>query len=192
MAHGHKFDVKKLDRLRDPDRLQSQNPEAIWSIVGGGQMRVVVDIGAGLGFFAIPFSRHLPQGRVIACDISAEMLSHLRDVLREEGVSNVEPLQSAEVAIPLPDGEADLVFMANLHHELDHPEASLAECRRLLRPGGRLAIVDWKPQETPTGPPAHIRIPEATVRRQLEAAGFADVQSSPILPYHYLLTATKP
>ena len=192
MAHGHKFDPKLLDRLKDPARLESQNPEAIWSIVGGGELRVIVDVGAGLGFFAIPFGRHMPQGKVIACDISDEMLEHLRGILAQEGVGNVEPRKSAEVTLPVGDSEADLVFMANLHHEFDHPEQSLAEARRVLRPGGRLAVMDWKPAESPTGPPMHIRIPEATVRAQLEAAGFKDVQSSPILPYHYLLTATRP
>ena len=61
MAHGHKFDVAKLDRLRDPERLNYLNPDKIWQAIGGADLRTVVDIGAGIGFFAIPFATTSPE-----------------------------------------------------------------------------------------------------------------------------------
>lgn len=186
---AHKFDPSELDKLRDPERLETQNPELIWSRIAADGVRVVVDIGAGLGFFAIPFSRHIPEGIVYACELRQDMVEHLREALRHEEAPNVFPLRMEEVAVPLRDGIADVVFMGNLHHELERPMDSLAECRRLLRPGGRLAIVDWKAEETPKGPPTEVRIPEATVRRQLAEAGFRDVAAHPVLPWHYFLVA---
>ena len=190
--HGYKFDIAKLDKLRDPERLRYLDPEAIWGVIGRGPPRVLVEIGVGLGFFAIPFARKMSDGIVYGCDLSAEMLDHLRQVLQAEGVTNVTPLRSEEVRVPLADQIADLVLMANLHHELDDPEASLDECRRLLRPGGLLAVIDWKPEETPTGPPVEVRIPSGRVRAQMEQAGFQAVTEHPILPYHYFLTGEKP
>jgi len=190
--HGHKFDIANLDKLRDPERLRYLNPEAVWSVIGAGPPRVLVDIGVGLGFFAIPFARHMREGIVFGCDISAEMLNRLQEVLEAEGVSNVTPIHSEEVRIPLGDQLADVVFMSNLHHELDHPEASLDECRRLLRPGGLLVVIDWKPEETPMGPPLEVRIAPERVREQLEAAGFQAVTRHDPLPYHYFITAEKP
>jgi ubiquinone/menaquinone biosynthesis C-methylase UbiE len=191
MAHGHKFDVAKLEKLRDPERLRWQSPAALWAVVGGEPVETLVDIGAGIGFFAIPFARHMPHGKVYACDISAEMLEHLAEALRRESVANVEPVLMEEVAVPLADGLADAVLMVNLHHELDHPEASLREGHRLLRAGGRIAIVDWKPEQTPQGPPVRVRIAAATVAEQLRAAGFGEITHQPLLPYHYFLTARK-
>jgi SAM-dependent methyltransferase len=190
--HGYKFDIAKLDKLRDPERLRYMNPAAVWDVIGRSTPRVLVEIGVGIGFFAIPLARRMPEGLVYGCDISDEMLDQLRAALRAEGVNNVTPLRSEEVRIPLADQIADVVFMANLHHELDDPEGLLDECRRLLRPGGRLAVIDWKPEETPTGPPVTARIPPERVRAQLEAAGFQAVKAHAIFPYHYFLTGEKP
>ncbi len=193
MTNGIKFDPKKIDRLKDPERLRYLNPDTIWEIIGqdSDNLNNLVDIGAGIGYFAVPFSRKIPDGRVYACDISEEMLGHLSEALKVEGADNVTPLKSDEVKVPLPDGAADLVLMANLHHELEHPEESLTECHRLLRAGGLLAVIDWKPEETPMGPPVPIRIPPDQVRRQMENAGFREIRSHPRLPYHYFITSRR-
>ena len=189
MAHAHKFDPANLDKLRDPDRLESQNPDLVWARIAEIEIGTVVDIGAGLGFFAVPFSRRIPQGVVYACDLLQEMVNHMREALRAEKADNVFPLRMEEVRVPLRDGIADVVFMANLHHELERPMETLAECRRLLRAGGRLAIIDWKRKETPHGPPVEVRVAEEKVIEQLNEAGFSEVVNHPILPHHYFLIA---
>jgi ubiquinone/menaquinone biosynthesis C-methylase UbiE len=187
--HGYKFNPTLLERLRDPERLRYLNPEAIWRVLGTQPIATLIDLGAGLGFFAIPFARMLPAGHVYACDSSAEMLEHLKAALREHGVSNVTPVLTEEVRVPLEDGLADAVLMANLHHELDRPEETLAECRRLLKPGGTLALIDWQPEPTPMGPPVEVRIPLEIVWEQLQKAGYQGIVRHDILPYHYFLTA---
>ncbi|MCZ6473197.1 MAG: class I SAM-dependent methyltransferase [SAR324 cluster bacterium] len=189
MGHGHKFDVKKLERLRDPARLSYLNPDKIWAVIGDDGMKTVIDLGAGIGFFAIPFSRKLSAGVLYACDLSAEMIAHLNEALRHEGVGNVVAVKTGEVEVPLDDGIADLVFMVNLHHEFDQPLQSLRECRRLLRPGGRIAVIDWAPVDSPSGPPRHVRFEPETVRDQLRGVGFEDVQSHSLLPYHFVITS---
>lgn len=187
--HGYKFNPALLERLRDPERLRYLNPDAVWEVLAARPITTLIDLGAGIGFFAIPFARKLPEGRVYACDSSAEMLEHLKAALREHSVSNATPVLTGEVRVPLEDGLADAVLMANLHHELDHPEATLAECRRLLKPCGIVALIDWKPEPTPMGPPLEARIPPETASEQLRRAGFLDIARHDILPYHYFLTA---
>ena len=192
MGHGHKFDVKKVAKLHDPERLKYLNPEAVWTAIGDERVRTIVDIGAGIGFFAIPYSRKITPGKVYACDISEEMLGHLAESLQKEKVENVEPVHCEEVRVPLAAGIADLVMMFNLHHELDHPTASLAETVRLLAPGGKLAILDWKAEQTPTGPPLHVRVPPDQVASQMTEAGLTAIAHHPVLEYHYLVTGEKP
>jgi len=187
--HGYKFNPHMLERLRDPERLRFMDPEAVWGVLAMQPGGTLVDVGAGLGFYAIPFARKLGSGTVYACDQSAEMLEHLRGEIAREGAANVTPVQTEEVKIPLPDGVADRVLMSNLHHELDHPQESLAECRRLLKAGGKIVIVDWKPEPTPKGPPAEVRIPPATVQAQLASAGFREIAEHALLPYHYVISA---
>lgn len=191
--HGHKFPIEHLDKLRDPERQRYLNPETVWTVIGGGPPRIVVDIGVGLGHFAIPFARKIPDGIVFGCDIMAEMLDHLGEVLKSEGVPNVTPIHCQEARIPLGDQLADIVFMSNVHHELHHPGKSLDECRRLLRPGGIVVVIDWKPDDAGSlGPPAEVRIPAVKVREQLETAGFQGIRNHEVLPYHYFLTGEKP
>ena len=192
MGQGHKFDVKKLERLRDPERLSYLNPDTIWAVIAPEGVGTVVDLGAGIGFFAIPFSRKIPQGKIYGCDLSEEMVGNLKMAIEAEGVSNIIPVTTGEVQVPLEDGIADLVFMVNLHHEFDHPMDSMAECRRLLRPAGRVAVIDWKPEETPSGPPLHVRVTPEQVIEQLTQAGFETAQPHPVLAYHYIVTASNP
>lgn len=192
MGQGHKFDVKKLERLRDPERLSYLNPDSIWDVIAPEGVETVVDLGAGIGFFAIPFSRKIPQGRIYGCDLREEMVGNLEMAIKAEGASNIIPVKTEEVRVPLEDGIADLVFMVNLHHEFDHPVDSMAECRRMLRPGGRVAVIDWKREETPSGPPLHVRLTPEQVMAQLTEAGFEAAQSHQVLAYHFIITAANP
>ncbi|MDH4247904.1 MAG: class I SAM-dependent methyltransferase [Deltaproteobacteria bacterium] len=188
-GQGHKFDPANLEKLRDPERLQWQNPEALWRAIGAKPDAVVVDVGAGIGFFSLPFARLAPQGWVYACDILPVMLEYLRKGMEHEKVPNITPVLCGEVKVPLPSGLADVVLMVNLHHEFHKPVDSLSEARRVLKSGGVLAAVDWKKMETPHGPPQGVRVETDTVKKHLKASGFRDFTEHDILPHHWFLTA---
>ena len=187
-----KFNPAKLAKLNHPDRYIRENPETIWKTLELDDPRVIVDIGAGTGFFAIPFSRHMPDGIVYACDIAEEMLQWLAENLPAALRNRIFPVKMEERSVPLASGLADLVLMVNLHHELEDAAAILSEARRLLKPGGKVAIVDWKDEPTGSGPPREIRLSEQTIRAQLNAAGFEQTRAHRILPCHHFLEARKP
>lgn len=201
-GHGHEhpepmgweFDEDKLEKLRDPERAKLLPPDRIWDTITAGlprPPRVLVDLGTGIGFFAIPFAKRMPDGLIYGCDVSGASLVYLREAVRREGVTNIVAVQSEDVRVPLEDGLADVVVMINLHHHLVSRPGTLAECRRLLRPGGRVAVIDWKPIETEKGPPLEYRIDPAEVRAELEAAGFHAVAEHAIMPQHWCLTAQR-
>ena len=186
-----KFNPKQLDKLNDPARVRFQDPARIWRELGLEAPKVLVDIGAGSGFFAQPFREAMDHGLVYACDISDEMLDWLKDHLPPHLKEKVIPLKMEESSVPLPDGLADLVYMINLYHELERPAELLVEARRLLKDGGMLAVIDWKKEETGQGPPVAIRIPPEEVQGRMEAAGFTEILRKTDLPYHYFLTGLK-
>ncbi len=190
MGHHHKFDPKKLYKLKDPKRLIRENPETIWKNFSLDNPTCLIDIGGGIGFCAIPFAKKMPRGTVWVCDISVDMLAELKNEIKKAGVTNVKPLLMAEVDVPLPDSLADGILMQNLHHELKHPQNSLKECKRLLKPNGKLAIIDWKKGKMAEGPPYESRVTESDIENDLSSAGFTDIEKFTGLPYHSFLIAT--
>ena len=104
----------------------------------------------------------------------------------------LQPVLASETNIPLPTGEADLVVMLNLHHELADPISSYREALRLLRIGGTILIADWKPEDTGGGPPQHVRATGEQIAADLSRVGFDQIRHHDSLTKHSLITACKP
>lgn len=185
---AHKFDPKNMDRLIDPGRDAWQPREAVMAALGLQAGETLVDIGCGPGFFAVFAARVVgPAGKVYAVDISLEMLMRLGQLLYAEGLANVQPVLSRETNIPLPDGCADAALLANVLHEAEDRLALLAEARRLVRPGGRLLVVDWRCEPMPHGPPLEERMDPADVAEEAAAAGWEPAGTVEVGPYHWAL-----
>ena len=191
VVDSRKFDPKKLAKLNDPKRLEYLNPDVIWGKTRLAAADVLIDIGAGTGFFAVLFGKKIKSGKVYACDISEEMIAWMNDNIPAEMKSIVTPVKMEENSVPLADGIADLVYMINIHHELEQPLRLLKEARRLLKKDGKLMIIDWKKEETPEGPPLEIRITAETIRSQMSESGFSDTGNYTVLPYHNFFIGQK-
>ena len=186
-----KFNTKHIEKLNDPNRVKIQDPDLIWEKMALKSPLVLIEIGAGTGFFALPFSEKMKTGKVYACDISDDMLAWMKSNIPEKYAGAVIPTEMEESAVPLPDGCADLVYMINLHHELEDPKRLMAETHRLLKSGGKIMIIDWD-ERAPFGPPPSIRVSEATLYAQMEDAGYVDIRRYDDLPYSHFLVAEKP
>jgi ubiquinone/menaquinone biosynthesis C-methylase UbiE len=192
MSHEKKFDPKMLDKLKNPERLERENPEIIWKLLALENPDCIIDIGAGVGFTAIPFAKKLESGTVWACDISEEMLAELHKEIGINGPDlKVKPLLTGEVDVPLPASIADAVIMLNLHHEFDSAHKNMLEAKRLLKTGGKVAIIDWKKEETPAGPPLDIRVTFEEINKDLTAAGFTAIEQHTALPFHTFVVGIK-
>lgn len=187
-----KFNPLEIDKLRDPRRLETENPFIIWEKMGLGETACIVDVGCGFGFCAVPFAQRSRDGKVYACDISLEMLDAAEKEAEAAGVSNLIPVLMKETKIPLDDGIADALLMHNVHHELESAEESLLECRRVLRPGGTIAVMDWKKDPMDFGPPMDIRVSAKKIGSDLREAGFSRIVVLDDFPYHSFVTARKP
>jgi ubiquinone/menaquinone biosynthesis C-methylase UbiE len=152
----------------------------------------VADIGAGSGFFAIPFAHAIePAGRLLAVDLQPEMLEFLGAKLRSsEAPGNLELIAGDAKATNLGDASCDLAFLGNVWHELDDQALVLLEVARILRPGGRLAILDWRTDvPSPPGPPADHRIAATDTATVLNDAGWQVLQATNVGRYSYLIEA---
>ena len=182
------MDPARIERLRSPERLAYFDPAKIWQVLNPGQNSTVLDIGAGVGYVTLPFAKNYPSAKVYGCDILEGMVGLLARDATERGLANLETILMQPNCVPLPDGIADVIVMAQLHHELDEPEALMAECHRLLNSSGTVAVVDWTDEDNGRSPAKGRRVPEATMRSHLSGAGFKGLGSHQVYEFHQFIT----
>ena len=185
------FHANNAKMLDNPERRTWLPPDQVIAKIGIRQNAVVADIGAGTGYFAFPFAEVVgPGGKILAVDFQPAMLETIRSKLEtRERVSNIEIVSGSAAATNLQARSVDIVFMANLWHELDELPSVLVEAGRILRPAGRLAIVDWRADmSSPPGPPDAHRVGLDSVLHNLESHGWNVVDSGLVGSYsHYVV-----
>jgi ubiquinone/menaquinone biosynthesis C-methylase UbiE len=168
----HKFDVREKHLLLSEARETALEPEGLLRKLGLRVGDMVADIGCGPGFFTLPAARIVGQtGVVIAGDIQGEMLTAVRGRAHEAGLTNVRVVKTNETEIPLPAAAFDFVLLAFVLHELEHRATFLHRAARLLKPGGRVVVLEWERSETPVGPPLEERIARDMLAEDAAAAG---------------------
>lgn len=100
----------------------------------------VLDVGCGAGHLSFAIAPH--AGAVVACDLSTEMLAAVDAEARRRGLANVSTRQAAAESLPFDDQQFDLVCTRFSAHHWADLSRGLAEMRRVLRPGGRLIVID--------------------------------------------------
>jgi len=185
-----KFDPRKLEKLNNPERLKDIPPDYVWDKLNKKEVDVFIEIGAGTAFFSVAFLQFANPAKIYACDVSEVMINWILENIVPK-FPHIIPIKTEEYSIPLADATADLLYMINLHHELDNPALTLEEAYRLLKPGGNIFIVDWKKQDMNEGPPTKIRCLPEQLREQLLDAGFKNVHIFSELSKHFLLVAEK-
>jgi SAM-dependent methyltransferase len=152
----------------------------------------VADIGAGSGRLTVPIARRIAPGVAWANDIQPEMLAFLEARARKEGLSNLKGVLGDTDDVHLPDGQVDLVLLVDAYHEFDEPWAMARSILRALRPGGRVALVEFR-AEDPDVPIKRLHtMTEAQCRLEFEAAGFRWIGTDPQLPWQHLVWFERP
>jgi predicted methyltransferase len=149
---------------------------------------VVADVGAGDGSYAIALAAIVgPEGHVFATELDDEALEDVRENVAKKGLANVTVLKGAAGSTNLPPGCCDAVLLRDVYHHLTEPAAMDASILASLRPGGRLAVIDfppsfwlapWTPDGVPEDRGGH-GVPIEVVQRELAAAGFEPVAVEP-------------
>jgi ubiquinone/menaquinone biosynthesis C-methylase UbiE len=171
-----------------PERDTWQRPERVLAALGIQAGQSVADIGAGTGYFTVRISPVVGRtGRVLAVDVEPSMVEHIRRRATESGLDNVEAILARASEPELAPASVDLVFICDTWHHIDDRLRYLDELRTVLRPGGRVAIVDFKPGALPVGPPKGHKLSSETVIAEFGQAGWKLSGDLDVLPYQYIL-----
>jgi len=186
-THDHSFSgaeewAKVFD---DPKRDAWQKPHQVIQALALKPDAVVADIGAGTGYFATRLAHMVPKGRVYAVDTEPDMVKHLAERAKRDGLKNLSAVAGAPNDPRLPQ-KADVVLLVDVYHHIGEREQYFSKVAGNLKPGGRVAIIDFR-MDSPEGPPKAARIEPDRVKAEMKRAGFEIVQEHSFLPRQYFL-----
>lgn len=183
----HRFDARQRFRLLSEERQAALQPETLLRNLGLAEGMSLADIGCGPGFFTIPAAQIVGErGAIFAADIEGEMLSTVRSRASEAGLTNVRIVKTNDREIPIAPGSCDFALLAFIIHEIEHRASFLHRAARLLKPGGRLVILEWEKIEETAGPPIEERLTPEDALADAQAAGLKLVEARSVTPSQYL------
>ena len=141
---------------------------------------VIADLGSGDGGFSLLLAHNAEK--VIAVDSSAKMIEFAREQSQRHHVKNVEYRLGDMEELPIDDASVDIAFFSQSLHHAMHPDRAVAEAARILKPGGRIAILDLARHRFEEAREMYadewLGFSEAELEAMLERAGFAKPQTS--------------
>ena len=181
--------IEWLDRAeRDTEEHPAQVLDALQLHSG----EVVADLGAGSGYFAFRMAPKVgDRGKVLAVDVQDEMLQTLKQRASAQKIANVQVIKASETDPHLPAGTVDLVLMVDVYHELAYPYEVMQRVRDSLKPGGRVAFVEYR-QEDPAVPIKEVhKMSVAQLDKEMAAVGLVPVRRIETLPLQHILIFGK-
>ena len=190
--HRQPADIKQyLEQLDSEERDQYQKPRQVIEALNLKPGLAVADLGSGSGYFTRRFIEAVTEtGKVYAVDVEPEMLKYA-----EESVVHMHRSYTVEFILARPDnpklpyGSIDLLFLCNTYHHLEERAKYFSDTKSSLKPGGRLAIIDFYNDERSgeLGFPKRHLVPRETVIAELTKADYRLAREHTFLPRQYFL-----
>lgn len=183
----HRFDDAEAwaKRFEDPTRDSWQKPEQVVAALNLAPGAKVADIGAATGYFPVRLAKAVPQGHVYGVDIESSMVEYLTKRAGAEGLTNLTAVLGAVDDAKIPEA-VDLILMVDTYHHIDERPAYFAKLAASLRPGGRIAIIDFR-KGSAKGPADSEKVAAGTVLKELGEAGYQPVGAFDFLPEQFFL-----
>lgn len=177
----------------------SLTPANIAEAINARPGSTVCEIGAGDGKLSIAMTRIVgPEGRVYANELGESKVQKMRDYVAKRGVSQVTVIAGDPQSTNFPDGACDAVFMRDVYHHFSDPAAMNRSIAAALKPGGRVAVIDFTPPgEEAADPPGRSKdgkhgVTPDTVSRELKEAGFVSVTTQDPAERWFMVVLAKP
>jgi SAM-dependent methyltransferase len=176
---------EELQYLEESNRGDWQMPERVINALRLQKSDVVADVGAGTGYFSRRFARQVAH--IYAEDVDPEALSFLR----REALGKVTVVSGKPENPMLPPNSCNVVFICDVLHMVENRPAFLRNVIPALKPGGKVAVIEFYRRELPVGPPRWAKLSEEEAKEDFLKGGFKLDKQLTFLPYQYFLIFTK-
>lgn len=149
---------------------------------------IVADLGAGSGFYTIPAGRMVPNGKVYAIEVQKDFLTTIQNKTREAHLNNIECLWGDIEKIggtKIKDKIVDIVIMSNVLFQVENRDKFIEETKRILKPGGKVLLVDWSDNSSGIGASFDKIVPKNKAREMFEKSGFTWQNEIDAGEHHY-------
>jgi precorrin-6B methylase 2 len=177
--------------LERPSREAEEQPSKIASALDLKLNDVVADIGAGTGYLSFLIAPTLSQGKVFAVDIQPEMLDIIEFFKQEKQISNVEPVLATLTSPNLAPESIDLAVMVDAYHEFEYPYEMMQGIFKALKPGGRVALVEYRGENPFIMIKGLHKMTQKQVKKEMQALGLTWQETKNLLPQQHLMLFTK-
>jgi ubiquinone/menaquinone biosynthesis C-methylase UbiE len=178
---------------------QAVETKWIFEAIGIKEGATVCEIGAGDGELTIDAAKVVgASGRIYSSELGEERVNTLRRKVADSGLQQITVIEGSANRTNFPDATCDGVFMRNVYHHFGDPPTMNASILAALKPGGRLAIVDFSPpkEEAPTaaerGKDGMHGVKAETVAKEAAGAGFETISTKPANNRWFLVVMQKP
>ena len=178
--------------LERDERQQEERGDLLLRELGLKPGMVVADVGAGTGYYA---RRMAPlvgsSGTVYATDVQPEMMKMLEDGAKKAGLTNIKPILGGLQSVNLPDASVDLAIMVDVYHELEFPFEVIESLVRALKPGGRIAYIEYRLEDVRVPIKTLHKMSEAQVRKEAAAHSLVWERTASTLPWQHVVIFRK-
>ncbi|HET6326162.1 MAG TPA: methyltransferase domain-containing protein [Planctomycetaceae bacterium] len=187
---AHVMGYQGIDWLERPERETEEHLAQLVDVLKLTPGMVVADIGAGSGVISIKMADKVkPNGTVLAVDIQEEVLSVLAKRCKQLKITNVTPVRGTEKSPNLKPDSVDLAIMVDVYHEFRYPYEMLSAIAKALKPGGRVAFVEYR-KEDPNVPIKLVhKMTEKQVKREAAepTLDLSFVETIEVLPWQHII-----
>lgn len=186
MEHSFADAERYAKQFDDPARDAWQMPDRVVAALGLKPGQAVADIGAGTGYFSVRLAKSSAKPKVFGVDIEENMVHYLQHRAMQEGLTNITAVKADADKTNLPE-PVDVVLIVDTYHHIGNRVAYFTALKKLMKPGARLAIVDFRKDAPGDGPPAEFRFTPEQISAELAKAGFALQTQHEFLPRQMFL-----
>jgi len=149
---------------------------------------IVADLGAGSGFYSIAVAKMVPKGKVYAIEVIPDFIKSLRNKIKDENLQNIECILGNVEKIggtKLKEHIIDRIIASNIFFQIEDKSLFLEELKRILKPHGRILLIDWSKEESSMGKNLANAVSSQETRAMFEKKGFIHERDIDAGPHHY-------